>query len=959
MYRKVKRLSACLFTLLLAVSLAAVPAFAQSQPAADTLKAQLESYLSTLKQDENSIGLHAGISVYDLTDKTFLYQHNEKRGYIPASNMKLLTTIAGFERLGPSYRWKTEVFTTGGIAAGGVVTGDLVLKGYGDPSLSEQDLAEIAAALKQKGITSITGNLLVDESYFDAQRLGPAWMWDDEPYGYSAQISGLAVHKNSVTLTIVPGASPQVSLQPATAYLKVNNQLQSVPESSERNISIVRPRGKNEIILTGTMGTKAAVYEEDVTVEDPALFVGEVWKQQLLAQGIAIGPQAKIEKTVVTSGTPVHTHLSKTLAELCVELNKESDNFYAEMLLKTLGATQLGEGSFSAGSKVVSEVLQQAGVPSGYRIVDGSGLSRLNWISTEQMVSLLAYAHERSYRDQLVATLPIAGVDGTLKNRLVGTAAANVVTAKTGSMGGVNGVSGYVTAKNGHTLAFSILINGIYKSAYARNLQDHLMIQLASYPEISPPQAYAAEQEKTYRLSALLDPVLDQAEAARLTAGVLVKSLDATGEEAVWYEKEADLLLTPAASIKLLTSAAALEALGPDFSYKTEIYGATALPANGIVNGSLYVKGHGDPTLHTEDAPHAQNGVSLESIAAWLKENGVKRISGDLVLDESYFDQERLGLGWTWEDENEAFSPRLGALSANKGTVMLVYRPGAEAGSPVQVQLYPQTSYLEVNNEAITVDDSQQKTIVIERERGTNRLRISGNLPVSHAGGAKGIPVEEPALYAGTLLKEKVAEAGIEISPNSRVVTGTVPAEAVKWTEFSSPPLSDIVWEMNKNGDNFYAEMILKTLGAVNKGEGSAASGAEVVQEVVQALGGQINFDMVDGSGLTRYNLMSPRHTVAVLEGISKEDTFDWFVDSLSVAGVDGRLKDRLIGTNAQGNLSGTIGSLTDVDTMSGIVTTKNGERLAFSILINGYAANGDLPSKLLEQVADILASYE
>ena len=955
-----RRASIWLFSMLLVFSLAAAPAFAQSQPAAvQTLAAQVESYLATLKQDENSIGLHAGIEVYDLTDKTYLYRHNEKRGYIPASNLKLFTTVAGFERLGPDYQWKTEVYVNGNISQGGVVTGDLVLKGYGDPSLRVEDLAEMAAALQQKGITRVTGDLLVDESYFDDQRLGPAWMWDDEPYGYSAQLSGLAVHKNNVTLTISPGPTPVISMEPATTYLTITNRVKSVPDSNKRSITIERPRGKNEIIVTGEMGTKAAPYEQDVTMEDPALFVGEVWKQQLQAQGIAIQPGKGIEKTVVSGGTPIHTHLSPTLAEISVELNKESDNFYAEMLLKTLGATQLGEGSFAAGTKVVADVLQQAGIPDGYKIVDGSGLSRLNWITAEQMVKLLVYAQEQEYKDAFEQTLPIAGVDGTLKNRLVDTVAAKAVTAKTGSMGGVNTVSGYVTAKNGHKLAFSILVNGIYKSAYARNLQDHVMIQLASYPEMTAPEGYTPEQEKTYRLSALLDPIVEEAEASQLTVGVLVTSLDEEGEDAIWYENDADLLFTPAASVKLLTSAAALQELGPDYTFKTEIYAGTALPANGILNGNLFVKGYGDPTLHSEDASNEWEGTSLEDIAAWLAENGVKRISGDIILDESYFDQERLGLGWTWDDENESFNPRLGALSVNKGTITLAYRPGEEEGDPVQVQVYPQTSFVQVSNEAVTVDEGEKETIVIERERGTNRLRISGNLPVQSDGGAKEIPLEEPALYAGTLLKEALEQAGISVSPNTRVLTGTVPATAVKLTEFSSLPLKEILYYMNKNGDNFTAEMLLKTIGAVKQKEGSSSAGAEAILQTVASLGGRTNFDLVDGSGLTRYNWMSPRHVVDVLEGFSEQPLFPVLEETLSIAGVDGTLRSRLVGTEAAGNLKGTLGTLTDVSTLSGFVTTKGGERLAFSIMVNGYATDAALPDDVLEEVAEILAAYE
>jgi serine-type D-Ala-D-Ala carboxypeptidase/endopeptidase (penicillin-binding protein 4) len=255
----------CMWLLMVwVISSLTAPAYARSEAAAPTasLQANIEKLLSALKQDDNSAGLHAGIAIYDLTDQTYLYQHQAKRSYIPASTLKLFTTITGLDRLGPNFQWKTEVHVIGSVTADGIVTGDLVLKGYGDPSLTVQDLRDIAIALKQQGIKGVRGNLLVDESYFDSQRLGTGWMWDDEPYGYSAQISGLAVEKNSVTLTIAPGqaGSPLVTMQPATKLLTITNQIKMVPNSSDQNITVERPRGKNEIILTGTMGTQAKPY---------------------------------------------------------------------------------------------------------------------------------------------------------------------------------------------------------------------------------------------------------------------------------------------------------------------------------------------------------------------------------------------------------------------------------------------------------------------------------------------------------------------------------------------------------------------------------------------------------------------------------------------------------------------------------------------------------------------------
>lgn len=960
-YLSIRRVCMWLLMLIVALQMAAVPAYAKSTEVVSPLSASIEKYLSDLKKDENSMGLHAGIAVYDLTENTYLYRHNVARNYIPASNMKLFTTVAGLDKLGPAYQWKTEVYVAGKLTNGGVLTGDLILKGYGDPSLTPEDLKTLAATLKEKGIKHITGNLLLDESYFDDTRLGVSWMWDDEPFGYSAQLSALAVHKNFVTVTMTPGktvaAPPVLSMEPANTYVKLSNQLKTV-DGDKRSITVERLRGKNEVIVSGTIGIKATSYQEDVTMEDPALFVGELWKQELVAQGIKINPNSVMKKTTVANGVPFHTHLSKPLREIIVELNKESDNFYAEMLLKTLGATQKGRGSFEAGSEVVADVMKTAGIVTGFTQVDGSGLSRFDLITPEQMITLLKFVQDQEYRDVLEQSLPIAGVDGSLQNRLKGTAAEAKVLAKTGSMGGVNSLSGYVTAKNGNKIVFSILINGIYKSKYARDLQDYVAVLMASYPEIKEPEGYIPEAEKTYKLSTLIDPILDQPEAAGIIAGVLVKSLDSSEEEAVWYERDADALLTPASNLKLLTSATALKQLGPDYTYKTEIYGDAPVTKNGVQQGNVYVKGYGDPTLHTENALKAQDGVSIEQMAAWIKEKGIRQINGNLIVDESYFDQQRLGLGWAWDDESYYYNPTLGALALNRGTVMVEYKPAQKPNERIELNLLPKTDYVKVINEAVTVGAGEENTFAIERDRGTNTIRVKGHLPLDHGGDYERIPVEEPAKYVATVLKEALAKQGVTFRGNSTILVQPLPASAVKWNEFHSRPLREIIHYMNKKSDNFYAEMLLKTVGAVKKGEGSASAGAEVVLETVSSLGGKTNFDMIDGSGLTRYNLISARHILSVLEGMSKQAEFAVFDESLPVAGVDGTLKNRLQDTAAANHLHAKSGSMTGVNSLSGYITTKSGERLVVSIILNGYAESRWLTA-IQDQIVTLLAEYE
>ncbi|MGD8189925.1 D-alanyl-D-alanine carboxypeptidase/D-alanyl-D-alanine endopeptidase [Brevibacillus ginsengisoli] len=948
----------------LSIQLMLVPAYAEaaSAPAAiEPLAHNVEKLLLDLTKDVNSMGMQPAISVYDVTKQEVLYQHNAQKSLIPASNMKLFTTVAALEKLGPEYQFKTEVYLDGTPLPNGKVKGDLILKGYGDPSLSVEDLQKMAKELKDQGIERIDGRILVDESYFDSVRLGYGWMWDDEPFGYSAQLSALALHKNNLTLTITPdhavSEAPTVSIEPQTSYVQIVNQVKIV-DGEESDITVTRSRAHNVVTLSGTIGKQAEPYQEDVTMEDPAMFVAKEWAKQLEAAGITLGKHDGPGKTTLQTGTPMVTHLSKPLQDILVELNKESDNFYAETLLKTLGATQKGVGTAQAGTQVVAEVLKEAGVEAGFQQVDGSGLSRLDLITADQMVKLLVFADGRDYRDLFEKTLPIAGVDGTLKTRMKGTPAENKLIAKTGSMGGVYCLSGYVNARNNDKLAFSILINGVYKSKYARELQDKIGVILATYPEIAD-MDYQAPVKPTYKLSALLDPILEQKQATGLTAGVIVKALDGKPEDSVWYEHEADQLLTPASNLKLLTAASALKQLGEDYRFKTELYASEAIPGNGVLKGNLYLKGYGDPTLHTEDRLKVQDGVSIEGIVKWLKDRGVKKVNGDLILDESFFDRERLGLGWAWDDESYYFNPLLGGLALNRGTVMVEYQPGNKAGEPVKLALLPKTQYVKVINEAHTVEAGQENTLAIERERATNVIHVKGNLPLGTQGDYERVPVEEPALYVGTVLKEKLFEAGIVMNPKSRIVIGEVPQTAVKLQEFTSVPLRELVSYMLKKSDNFYAEMLLKTLGASSKQPGTSTAGVESVMKTIQAFGVATNFDMVDGSGLTRYNQISTRHIASVLEGMSKEPTFQTYYDSLPIAGVDGTLKSRLKGTPAEKNAHAKTGSMTGVNSLSGYVTTRSGEKLVFSIILNGYTENDDVLTAIQDQIVTVLASYQ
>lgn len=929
----------------------------QVNAASTTLQSQLDELTQELQQDLNTKGMNVGVAVYDLTAHKELYSFNKQKTFVPASTKKLLVVASALDQIRADYRFKTELFVDGKVTSSGVLQGNLILKGYGDPSLSVDDLNQMIHQLKIKGIKSIQGNILVDESYFDQKRLAPGWMWDDEVYGYSAQLSALAVHENSISMTITPGASetPTVTMDPANHYITLHNQAKVI-EGMDEDIQFSRQRAHNTIEVNGFIGNQAKPVKEDVTMEEPALFVGSLLKDLLGAGGIKLSNQSKVAQQAYSPKEmlPTVTHESQPLTQLIKHLDKESDNFYAEMLLKTLGAAKKGQGSFEAGLQVVSEYLKKAGIEAGYQQVDGSGLSRLNLISPELMIQLLRYISTQPYASIFEDSLPVAGVDGTLMKRMLGTPVEKNVRAKTGSMSGVHGLTGYVTAKNGDKLAFSIDLNGVYTSGEASKLEDNICSILANHIEDTGTQRTQKVAESSlFPLSPILDPILNDAKIKSVTTGVIVKSLD-KGE--VLYEHNADKLLIPASNMKILTSAAALQTLGEDYRFRTDLYLST-LPKNGILNGDVMIKGYGDPTLHTEDSLKVEDGVSVEKIAAILKEKGVTRINGNLILDESYFDSIRLGHGWTWDDESAYYNPELSALGINRGTVKLDYHPGT-IGAKVPIQLSPKTSYVQVINGAKTVGSGQGNTFQIQRKRGTNIIEVSGNLPQNTAPDYERIPIQDPARYTGTVLQEKMVQAGINLSPQSRIHTGVIPPNRIKIAELQSLPLKELITYQNKKSDNFYAEMITKVLGAVKRNQGSTQAGTKVITDTLIAIGVDPHFNIVDGSGLTRYDQISPRQVASVLEEMTKQPAFTSYYNSLPIAGVDGTLKTRLQQTAAAKNMRAKTGSMQDVNCLSGFINTKDGEKLVFSILMNGLADEPTM-ERIQDQIGLALAEYK
>lgn len=403
-----------------------------------------------------------GVVVKSLTTNESIFEFNADKLFIPASNQKVIISVAALSLLKPDYRYKTE-FYSGGEVSEGVLYGGLYVKGYGDPTLEKDNLVFIANQMKMMGIREIRGGIIVDDSYFEKVRFGKGWKSNWRGDVFSPPISALTLNHNTFEIHVSPskpGGRPYIRLEPPGSYIQVFNK--AVTSSKKGGLSAHWVDGTNAVALNGRISPRRSSQFLELAVIDPSLYTGGVFKKALENFGIAVsGP---VTKGVVPKwGARIYTHESIPLSLIVNEYNKESVNVIGENLIKTLGAQFKGSpGSWETGAQVISDFLVGIGVDNYFRIVDGSGLSNLNRVSPHTMTDVLQYA----YRNKLIGpdfvkSLPIAGVDGTLKKRFRSSELEGRVIAKTGYINNVRALSGYAFTRSGDVLAFSILSNGV------------------------------------------------------------------------------------------------------------------------------------------------------------------------------------------------------------------------------------------------------------------------------------------------------------------------------------------------------------------------------------------------------------------------------------------------------------------------------------------------------------------
>jgi D-alanyl-D-alanine carboxypeptidase/D-alanyl-D-alanine-endopeptidase (penicillin-binding protein 4) len=485
--------------------------------------AELQNRIAEVLRRPELSSAMVGLKVASLDSGRVLFEENAGKLLRPASNMKLYTVATALDKLSPDYRFTTSVYGPK-PDANGVVRGNMTVYGRGDPSIAARfnngdyfkGIDDLAARIVAAGVKRVEGDLVGDETYFSGPQYGAGWEWEDLTWYYGAEITSLTANDNALDLFIKPGAAvgdkAVVTTGPPDPLLTIVNQVSTTSEGVRRDISVYRNLGANSITISGTIPLNDRGYTGGIGISHPAMLFVYLLRTSLAQKGVTITGKSRTIGPVffapLTTVVPVASSTngsamlpvgyqneiaalqSPPFSLIAAQTLKPSQNLYTELILRTLGkvtpppqTATSDQTSEDLGLEAVKGFLKTAGVrPEALVLSDGSGLSRNDMVTAEASVQLLTFMSRHRFADVFHQALPIAGVDGTLRNRMKGTAAENNVRAKTGSLSSAASLSGYVTTAAGEKLVFSIMVNNFPSDVEPRVVCiDPIAVLLASF----------------------------------------------------------------------------------------------------------------------------------------------------------------------------------------------------------------------------------------------------------------------------------------------------------------------------------------------------------------------------------------------------------------------------------------------------------------------------------------------
>ena len=478
---------------------AAVASSAPHPTAADV--AELASVVKTIDAAYPMRTATLGVSVVDAASGRTIFAQDAGKEFAPASNFKLVDAASALAYLGPAFRYRTDLLERGS-RSGGVLSGDLILRGGGDPVLARSDLEQAAKAVVAAGIVRVTGTVLADDRVFDRQRYGGGWAWDDFPYYYQPPIQALSVDEGLAYVTVVPGdvagAHVAASIEPNGGAMSVRSIAVTSPKGGTNDVDCFRSPGSTQIVVVGHFPLGSAPFRFGCAVDDATVYAADTLRQLLSDAGVEIGAtpagptveRGELDIEDATRVAPLDlpvlwSHDSMPLHALIAKMMPPSDNFIAEHLFKMLPVAALEQrGTFDGGAAVERKFVASLGLdPRTIDNGDGSGLSQGDRVTPHDLTTILAWEAHSSTGHWFVDALARAGINGTVRHHLLGSDAVGRVRAKDGYIWHVSTFSGYAWTKRHGLIVFSIMFNDADgKLKPYQDAQDKIVETIVDWP---------------------------------------------------------------------------------------------------------------------------------------------------------------------------------------------------------------------------------------------------------------------------------------------------------------------------------------------------------------------------------------------------------------------------------------------------------------------------------------------